>query len=226
MTGTAAGATAVGTIATTGAIGIAAGASGAAKLSEANNIKEEAMENYRSAKKSFDTEQNLTNSALKELGEEKLKIWESFDRFSTMYSKIQNPPTMTGTVDSESLSLTIDELNNIKVVAIGAKELLSGGFASVGAGNLIGLATSGGIVSTITAASTGTAITSLSGAAATNATLAALGGGSLAAGGAGMAGGAAVLGGLTFTHDYGRWHYATRKGQPIAGKCKRYKVRS
>lgn len=195
---TTAGAAALGAITTTGAVGVAAGVSGAKKLSEANDIKESAQRRYEIEKEEFDTVQENTNHALEELGKEKLKIWESFDRFVIMYSKIQNPPVMEGNVDKESLVLTADELNNIKAVAISVKDLLSGGAGSVAAGGLIGLATSGGLVSTITVASTGTAISTLSGAAATNATLAALGGGSLAAGGAGMAGGAAVLGGLTF----------------------------
>lgn len=52
------------------------------------------------------------------------------------------------------------------------------------------------LVALIGSASTGTAISTLSGVAATNATLAWFGGGALAAGGAGMAGGTLVLGGV------------------------------
>ena len=197
MTGTTAGAAAVGTITTTRAIGAVNGVAGVAKLSEASDIKDRALSKYNSEKKRFDLGQREMNAVLEKLGKSKLKIWESFDRFSEMYSKIQNPPVMVANVDEESLTITVDELNNVRAVAIAAKDLMSGGIASVSAGNLIGLATSGGLVSSITVASTGTAISSLSGAAATNATLAALGGGALNVGGAGMAGGAAALGGLT-----------------------------
>ena len=197
MTGTAAGAAAVGTIATTGAVGAVNAASAAGKLLEASDIKDSALSQYNREKVRFDAEQSELNSLLKELGKSKLKIWESFDRFSMMYSKIQNPPVMDADVEQESLALTAEELSNIRAVAIAAKDLMAGGITSVSAGNLIGLATSGGLISSITVASTGTAITSLSGAAATNATLAALGGGALRVGGAGMAGGAAVLSGLT-----------------------------
>ena len=199
MTGTAAGAAAVGTIATTGTVGAVNAASAAGKLLEASDIKDRALSQYNREKVRFDAEQSELNSLLKELGKSKLKIWESFDRFSTMYSKIQNPPVMNADIEQESLTLTAEELSNVRAVAIAAKDLMSGGIASVSAGNLIGLATSGGLISSITVASTGTAITSLSGAAATNATLAALGGGALRVGGAGMAGGAAVLSGLTLT---------------------------
>ncbi len=69
--------------------------------------------------------------------------------------------------------------------------------ASQGAG--LGAATAAGswaLVSLLGTASTGTAIGTLSGAAATNATLAWLGGGALAAGGGGMAAGLLTLGGL------------------------------
>lgn len=198
MTGTAAGSAAVGTIATSAAIGAANGVSGASKLMEAKEIKEAAERKYNKKKRQFDQSREKTEEALKKLGYEKLKIWKSFERFSEMYSKIQNPPIMNGNVDVESVSISIEELNNIRSFAIGAKKLLSGGVGSIVSGNLIGLATSSGLIGTITTASTGTAISSLSGAAATNATLAALGGGALSAGGAGMAGGAMALSGLTF----------------------------
>lgn len=198
VAGTQAGAAALGTITTTGTVGAVSSVSGAAQISEASNIKNAALVQYDKQKEKFEKVQENTNSKLKQLGEEKLKIWESFERFSIMYSKIQNPPKMNGKFEEESLSLKPDELDNIKAVAIKAKELLSGGMASVGVGNVIGIATSGGLMSSVTMASTGTAISTLSGAAATNATMAALGGGSLAAGGAGMAGGAAIMSGLTF----------------------------
>lgn len=197
MTGTAAGAAAIGTIATTGTIGAANGVAGAAKLSKASDIKDAAMSNYRAARNSLEQAQDKTNSVLKSLGEDKLTIWDSFNRFSEMYSKIQNPPTMAGTVEKESLTMTPDELDQVRAVAISAKDMLKSGIAGVAAGNLIGLAASGGLISTISVASTGTAISALSGAAATNATMAALGGGTLAAHGAGVAGGLAVMNGLT-----------------------------
>lgn len=190
------GAAAVGTIATTGAIGAAAGISGAAKLSEAGEIKDAAMSRYHAEKTRFDKTQGKTNDVLKSLGEDKLKIWQSFDRFTAMFSKIQNPPDITGHAGEDSLNFTAEDLEQIQAVAISAKDLLAGGVGSVAAGSLIGFAATGGLVSTLTA-STGTAISALSGAAATNATLAVLGGGSLAVGGAGMAGDVAVFGGLT-----------------------------
>lgn len=131
------------------------------------------------------------------LGKTKLQVWERFDIFSHLYAQIKNPPVIKGTVEQEALSLTLEELQEIKVLAISARDIIRGGIGSVAAGNLIGLATSGGLVGTITAASTGTAMSALSGAAASNAALAAFGGGALKVGGLGMAGGATVLGALT-----------------------------
>lgn len=67
--------------------------------------------------------------------------------------------------------------------------------SAISTGMMAGLGTYG-MVNLLGTASTGTAISTLSGAAASNATLAWFGGGSLAAGGVGMVGGMAVLGGV------------------------------
>lgn len=197
VAGTTAGSAALGTITTTGAIGAVSGISGAVKLSEAKDIKDSAVACYDAACAALEKEQNHSNAVLETLGKTKLQVWESFDTFSHLYAQIKNPPVIKGTVEQEAFSLTLDELQEIKVLAISAKDIIRGGIGSVATGKLIGLATSGGLVSTITAASTGTAMSALSGAAASNATLAAFGGGALNVGGLGMAGGTAVLGALT-----------------------------
>ena len=197
VAGTTAGSAALGTITTTGAIGAVSGISGAVKLSEAEDIKNSAVARYDAACAALKNEQNHTNSVLETLGKTKLQVWESFDIFSHLYAQIKNPPVIKGTVEQEALSLTLEELQEIKVLAISARDIIRGGSGSVAAGNLIGLTTSGGLVGTITAASTGTAMSALSGAAASNAALAAFGGGALKVGGLGMAGGATVLGALT-----------------------------
>lgn len=197
VAGTTAGSAALGTITTTGAIGAVSGISGAVKLSEAEDVKNSAVARYDAACAALKNEQNHTNSVLETLGKTKLQVWESFDIFSHLYAQIKNPPVIKGTVEQEALSLTLEELQEIKVLAISARDIIRGGIGSVAAGNLIGLATSGGLVGTITAASTGTAMSALSGAAASNAALAAFGGGALKVGGLGMAGGATVLGALT-----------------------------
>lgn len=199
MAGSTAGAATLGTITTAGAIGAANSISGAMKLSEAKDMHDEAMRKYNRKHEAFEKHEQRVNHALKELGEVKAPILSSYERFVTAYSKIQNKPKdKTFGIDVDLLSITPEKLDHLKAVAIGAKALLSGGIGSVAAGNLIGLATSGGLISGIATASTGTAISSLSGAAASNAILAALGGGTLQAGGAGVAGGAMAMGGLAF----------------------------
>lgn len=199
MAGSTAGAAALGTVATTGVIGAANGVSGAVKLSEAKDIHDEAMRKYNQKHKAFEKREQEVNNVLKELGEVKAPILSSYERFVTAYSKIQNKPKdKEFNTDVEQISITPERLDHLKAVAISAKALLSGGIGSVTAGNLIGLATSGSLISGIATASTGTAISSLSGAAASNAILAALGGGTLQAGGAGVAGGTIAMGGLAF----------------------------
>jgi len=79
----------------------------------------------------------------------------------------------------------------------------------------IGAATAAGaysLIGLVGAASTGTAISTLSGVAATNAILAWLGGGALAAGGAGIAGGTLVLGGIFVAPVFAiaTWHSRSR----------------
>ncbi|HDK7156402.1 TPA: hypothetical protein PTV43_003986 [Clostridium botulinum] len=199
VTATEAGAAAVGTIATSAVVGVSTGVSGTKKLSQANDIKDDAIYRYNKEREEFDKTEKMTNKSLENLGEIKMNIWNSFNRFISMFEKIHNKPELCGKASSESIKkLTKDELKNIKGVALTVQDMLKGGTGAIVSGGLIGIATSGGLVSTITVASTGTAMTTLSGAAATNATLAALGGGSLASQGLGMAGGATVLGGLTF----------------------------
>lgn len=200
IAGTSAGAASLGVVSTTGAVALGSTISGTKKMSEAKSIKEDSEERYHEKRREFERKQSKTNSSLEELGREKLKIWENYDRFVQMYQKIQNPPKKLDTnIETEKMTISPDEIDHIKAMILTVKDITLGGLASIGSGQLISLATSSGLISSISAASTGTAISSLSGAAATNATLAALGGGSLAAGGAGMAGGAAILGGLALT---------------------------
>lgn len=86
--------------------------------------------------------------------------------------------------------------NPIKTVAIVATTVATGGASLAFAGPIAAAAGGTGLLGV---ASTGTAISTLSGAALTNASLAALGGGSVAAGGAGMAGGTMVITGIGAT---------------------------
>lgn len=100
----------------------------------------------------------------------------------------------------------LPDFQRIERLVINYSETASA-LGGAGAGSAA-LAGSWSVVSLVGAASTGTAISTLSGVAATNATLAWFGGGALAAGGAGMAGGTAVLGGIALFPVIGfmSWH--------------------
>ena len=157
------------------------------------------MSDYHEERGKLEKTQNSTNKKLEELGELKVKAWgEGYPRFCEMYSKVKLPPNSKGEVALEgNLSLTPEDLREIKALGIGIKEAVQTGAAGYVAGSLVGLAAQSGAASMAVFASTGTAISSLSGAAATNATLAQLGGGALSVGGLGMAGGQAAMVGLT-----------------------------
>lgn len=195
VAGTTAGATAVGTIATAGVVGAATTTSGAKKMSEAKDIIDSAESRYNNKKREVDKAEKKANTGLKYLGELKIGIWQGFDEFYNVITKIKNCKIIEGKAKEESFRISKEELDNLKSLSFKTSELLSASAGSLGTGVLAGVAAYGGTMAVGTA-STGTAIAGLSGAAASNATLAALGGGSLAAGGLGMAGGTAVLGGL------------------------------
>ena len=118
VTGTAAGATAVGTIATTGAVGTANAVSGVNKRIKASDIKQEAMSDYHEERGKLEKTQNSTNKKLEELGELKVKAWgEGYPRFCEMYSKVKLPPNSKGEVALEgNLSLTPEDLREIKAL--------------------------------------------------------------------------------------------------------------
>ena len=87
--------------------------------------------------------------------------------------------------------ITLDNVD--RIIAEYSSSVSVAGGAGAGAAVAAG---SWSLVALVGSATTGTAISTLSGVAATNATLAWFGGGALAAGGAGMAGGTLVLGGV------------------------------
>ena len=197
VAGTSTGAAAVGTIATSGAIGVASATSGGKKLKAASELKEKAEQIYDTARSEFDKEQEKTNNKLEKLGVVKVDAWNKLKTYVDNVEKIKNIDFEGELQLDDKLDLDVNQLADIKILAVTIKDAISGGAAALTGGQLIGLATSTGFTS-IATASTGTAIAGLHGVAATNASLAALGGGALEAGGLGMAGGAVVMNALTF----------------------------
>ncbi len=181
-----------------GITGIAKGAEAVSNNSEARELFEEAQELFEDAKYEMERCRESAAESLSELGKLKLEIWDrQFGRFIQLVERVKNVELEgEAAIDSDLyLHVTDEELGEMKQMSLKAGEVVAGGFTSLGAGALAGVASYGGAMMFATA-STGTAISTLSGAAAANATMAWFGGGSLAAGGLGMAGGTAVLGGI------------------------------
>ncbi|WP_304425863.1 hypothetical protein [uncultured Adlercreutzia sp.] len=179
-----------------GIAGVGAGVDGGIKVKRANDRESRAKELHDNNLARFERAANNSEAATESLGRVELETLESFERFSTLTSKVQNAPHFDA-IKIDGIELPSFDPESLRRVSISAKSLLSG-ITGATAGALSGVAASGAttaIVAAIGTASTGTAISTLSGAAAVNATLAALGGGSLAAGGGGMALGTAVLSG-------------------------------
>lgn len=181
-----------------GVAGVGSGIHGGVKMKEANDTMKSAQMKQENAVYKFEKRNTETTELMDGLGEQELKILNSFERFSNLIEKIQGRPEFKA-YDKDGIKLPEYEAEELKKVSAGAGVLLGGlGGAAVGtAGGFAAAGVTTSAIMVLGTASTGTAISTLSGVAATNATLAALGGGSLAAGGGGMALGSMVLGGAT-----------------------------
>lgn len=184
--------------AATGIAGLKKGYDAYTKISEAEEIISQAQDIFNKSKGELTKAHKETQDVLVELGKLKLDIWDrQLGRFVEIFSQLRNVE-LTGEVVSNELgplSLTPQELMEMKDLSLKAAEITGGGLLATGAGALTGVASYGGAMM-LASASTGTAISALSGAAATKATLAWFGGGSVAAGGLGITGGMVVLGGI------------------------------
>lgn len=167
---------------------------------EIERLINEAQTLYDSAKKKFESQKEQTTNKLEKLGKVKIKAWaEGMDTFVSVFGSFKNVE-IDRKIDSNMSFIGSDEepkqmLMNIQNASMTANEVAKAGFAAIGTGALVGIASYGGAMLFGTA-STGTAIAALSGAAKTNATLAWFGGGAKAAGGMGMAAGKLVLAGV------------------------------
>lgn len=197
LTGTTAGAAAVGTITTSVAVGAQQSLSAKEKIEMAESILDEAKARYKSNEDAFNKKQNKVNINLKSLADVKARVAKKLLEMNAYVEKIKNPSRLKDIKVSADERVVKTEMN-FNGYPIPAQDWAKGLTASYASGNILGVALTGCITSTITTAGTGAAISSLSGAAATNATMAALGGGTLASGGMGMAGGAIMAKGLVF----------------------------
>ncbi len=182
----------------TGGFGAKKGYDAKSDYSKAKSTNREAQDIVEDAQKYLEQAREEAQTRMVDLGKTKKDLYQNaLIPFVETFSKIKNvnfndENLMDG---SELPPVTQEELQQLEDSVLEIKNVFTGGTASLGAGGLAGLATYGG-VGLLGKASSGAAITTLSGAAAKNATLAWLGGGAIKAGGLGMAGGTAVLGGL------------------------------
>lgn len=178
--------------------GAVKGVKGAIDHSDATDINQDAHSMVNVANRKVDEQREITNAALKDYGERKLRAFNGvIADFIDTFGRLKNVDTIhtpeldklnLGDFSTVSLDRSRSDYELLKSSGLGLGAGMGGGAAlAFGAYNGTML---------LATASTGTAISTLSGAAATNATLAWLGGGSLAAGGGGMALGSMVLGGI------------------------------
>lgn len=202
-----------------GAFGLKKGADALRDNRRANNLSESAAQLFANAEQELETARADAAATLTKLGALKLAVWHrQIGRFVQLVEQVQAVEIAPLALANEHLPpFSPSELQRMKEVSLQAGEVLAGGAQAVGTGALIGVASYGGAMMLGTA-STGTAIATLTGVAATNATLAWFGGGSLAAGGLGMAGGAAVLGGLVAgpALAVGGWLFAAKAQENLA----------
>ena len=169
---------------------------GYANKKEAKEIVADSKEKYKDYINEMNVVEEKKNEDFEKFGLLKKSIFENeVPEFAEYYKSIGNIQVNDFYIDpmfKKELDLSIYEANK---VTISLKELgsLAGGGALTGATLAYGAFGLAGMIGT---ASTGTAIGTLSGAVATKASLAWLGGGALSAGGAGVTGGMLVLGGV------------------------------
>lgn len=167
---------------------------------EIKELLDNAQSMYDNAKNKFESQKNKTTERLENFGKVKVQAWaEGMDTFARVFGSFKNIE-IDKKIDTNMKFIGYDRehkqmLMNIQNASMTASEIAKAGFAAVGTGALVGIASYGGAMMFGTA-STGTAIAALSGAAKTNATLAWFGGGAKAAGGLGMAGGKLMLAGV------------------------------
>ena len=167
---------------------------------EIQTLLNEAQHRYDTSLEKLESKKKTTAQRLEKLGEMKIDAWaNSMDTFVVTFNNFRNIDMKRKSESHHNVVASDVEpqqmLMNIEKASLTAGEVAKAGFAAVGTGVLVGIASYGGVMM-FASASTGTAISALSGAAKTNATLAWFGGGSLKSGGLGIAAGKLVLAGI------------------------------
>lgn len=176
-----------------GAVGVKKGFDAKGDFERAERIGKRAQRKHEEAISDLESARKNTNAYLDDLGRVKVAVFQNQFKFLVDFCKKLKGRSMAKLENFNEFFNPIKLKEIEKQVSVALELDKTAGSSAMG-GALAGLAAYGG-VGLLGSASTGTAIATLSGAAAKSATLAWLGGGSLAAGGFGVAGGMAVLGG-------------------------------
>lgn len=186
----------IGGLAAATGLGVTKLFSGHIDRKEAKRLDEEGALKFRRAEKRLKRARADCEEHLNALGQLKLEIWaRQLGRFVRLFQKLHNVDLQSTPGTDEPEAGFEASLAEMQEVTGWVAEAVGGGAIAASSGALIGVA-SYGTATLLGTASTGTAISSLSGVVATKATLAWFGGGPLAAGGLGVAGGTAVVGGI------------------------------
>ena len=166
------------------------------RLEAAKSDYEIAYREYACDREKLDALEALRKSRLEDLGELVLKGFKiakisrrMLRHAGRLHLAPRCHPALPFTRADQKINLA--SIDNVIAEFASSRAVIGG--AGAGTAAAVG---SWSLVALVGSASTGTAISTLSGVAATNATLAWFGGGALAAGGTGMAGGTLVLGGV------------------------------
>jgi len=164
---------------------------GVTRIKAAQARYESRRSEYDAAERRAKEHQTNVETALQDLGRERLEATVVLGRAAEFLGKARvKDRELFEKLDIPTHTLTLWQGASVKAIEVLGgigKSVVSGALTAAGAYSLVG---------SLASASTGTAIATLNGVAAQNAILAWLGGGTLAAGGGGVAMGTAVLGGL------------------------------
>lgn len=185
---------ALGVSALAGAVfGTAKGVSAKGNLDEAERRRQEADSDLLEARIAYERSGADAKAKIEALGQARVDHQAGvMGRYVQVISRV-NEIKVKDLVPVSAPGLREIDLGEISASTSVAKEILSGGFATIG----VGIGAYAGVSAAATSfgvASTGTAISTLSGAAASKAAMAYLGGGAISAGGLGATAGAAFLG--------------------------------
>ena len=106
-----------------GAAGIGSAIHGGAKMKKANDTMNEAKMEHQANIAAFEALNEETTSAMDQLGKQELEILKSFEKFASIFERIQNKPEFK-TYQRGDVEIPAYNAEDLKEVSIGAGVLL------------------------------------------------------------------------------------------------------